>query len=201
MLELLIIGAGPHSLCALLRLLEPAGAAVDVLRRPPSSRRKIDARAHKQVRRHAEHCSRCRQQLVFVLQAVHRHSAPQPRRRLAAGASRSALSAVRTHPLTTRLAHITLPLAHLQRCCKEYRAAVAAWLPALKASFASRCLTHSCNSAAARSTAPLQDLNDSLWCHTATVTLPHSQCTAISYSAAARSTAPPSQPGSQRTSL
>lgn len=49
MLDLLLVGAGPHNLCLLLRLLEPLGAPVDVIRRPPSSKRNIERLAHKQV--------------------------------------------------------------------------------------------------------------------------------------------------------
>ncbi|KAI8471948.1 MAG: hypothetical protein J3K34DRAFT_520149 [Monoraphidium minutum] len=49
MLDLLLVGAGPHNLCLLLRLLEPAGAAVDAVRRPPSSKRDVEQRAHKQA--------------------------------------------------------------------------------------------------------------------------------------------------------
>ncbi|GBF97256.1 hypothetical protein Rsub_09947 [Raphidocelis subcapitata] len=48
MLELLLIGAGPQNLCLLLRLLEPAPAPPDTLRRPPSSQRTIEVRARKQ---------------------------------------------------------------------------------------------------------------------------------------------------------
>lgn len=47
-LELLLVGAGPQNLCLLTRLLEPAGAAVDAVRRPPSSKRAVDARAARQ---------------------------------------------------------------------------------------------------------------------------------------------------------
>jgi hypothetical protein len=49
MLELLLVGAGPQNLCLLLRLLDPAAAPADTVRRPPSSKTRVDQRAHRQV--------------------------------------------------------------------------------------------------------------------------------------------------------
>ncbi len=49
MLELLVLGAGPHSLTCLLRLLEPMpDPSVDAIRRKPASKAALDRRAHKQ---------------------------------------------------------------------------------------------------------------------------------------------------------
>jgi len=49
MIDLLLVGAGPQNLCLLLRLLDSgAAAAVDVIRRPPSSKNAISQRAHRQ---------------------------------------------------------------------------------------------------------------------------------------------------------
>lgn len=49
MYELLFVGAGPHSLASLLRLLDPVpDAHVDARRRRPTSKQALERRAHKQ---------------------------------------------------------------------------------------------------------------------------------------------------------
>jgi hypothetical protein len=95
----------PPPQCLLLRLLEPMNAPIDALRRAPTSKRGAEQRAHKQVR-----------------SAGGRPTATKPRTRA------SPPDACPAHPPTVCTPLPLPPLSLAQRCCKEYRAAVAAWL-------------------------------------------------------------------------